>query len=373
LDGDLILDLAFAQSGFPGQDQEVVIAFGASAGPPVINQTAAHVHGVTQIGVLPYDGPDDQGELFVLYDLENQQEGAGAAVAWFLGGGDRSLMCKVELTTFDSDGSIETIPALMATSGGFLDPNRRDALVFGSNLRGGRGMWLVPDLKSRQGRPERVDFAFDRRIAAIQAMEGSAAEITLLLTAADTDSDGLDNLIVAATDTDGTQCLVSTSRMVARDQGHALRSDDAVVLPEPCSGTGQLAAADLNGDSAREILLLSSPASGERTLYVLWNDGSGHFSADAVSSVAGSDESPNAFAALPAIGAAKPALAYVTRSGVHLLREGSHARELEDTRLPAEITDGTGIASADIDGDGIPDLVVADGGSLRVMRAELSP
>jgi len=51
----------------------------------------------------------------------------------------------------------------------------------------------------------------------------------------------------------------------------------------------------------------------DRRLLVLWNDGKGGLSADAVTVVSSKDDSPRAFAALPATAMQPFRLAYVTR------------------------------------------------------------
>jgi len=119
-------------------------------------------------------------------------------------------------------------------------------------------------------------------------------------------------------------------------------------------------------------VLLTDAAAGPRQLIVLWNDGSGGFSKDAISALGDPDQPPQAFAALPPATAANRAtLAYVSEHNVHLLKPRHGQRGFSDQPILVELEHGTGIAATDIDGDGITDLVVADAGSLRVLLAGL--
>jgi hypothetical protein len=57
---------------------------------------------------------------------------------------------------------------------------------------------------------------------------------------------------------------------------------------------------------------------------------------------------------------------------VHLSRPHGGARGFEDAGAIAALDHGTGIVAADVDGDRVDDLVVADDGTIRVLHAELT-
>jgi hypothetical protein len=379
-DGDLVQDLAFTLSSAPGESNEVVVAFGNSAGPPSLLLTAARVAGVRQIGALEYSGSDSAGELFIVYEQEDSSGVPGNALAWLVSNGDRSIGSLVELTSFAADGAIDSVMGLTLTTGAFSAPDRVDALLLGSHLfPHDWDMWLMPDLRSRTGRPTKLGWGFDPRIIPITGLdadpEANDPQLAILQAAGDIDANGLDELLLAAPDEHGEHCLVSIARVTTSDAPRLMVIGNPVELDATCSSAGQLVVRDLDADGAPEIVLLTGSPGGPRSLLALWNDGTGVFSADAVSSLARADETPQALALFQPTPGAALALAYVTDSHVRLLQATPGSHEFRDlpAALDVELERGTGIAATDVDGDGIIDLAIADAGSIRVLHAELQP
>ena len=375
-DGDLIQDLAFTSSAAPSEAQEVVVAFGNSAGPPSVSLTVARVAGIQQLGSLEYSGSDDVGELYLAFDQTDPSGTAGSALAWLVGSGDRSIGCLVELTSFAADGSINSVLGLTLSTGAFSAPGRLDALLLGSHLSPNSwDMWLMPDLRSRTGRPTNLGWGFDARIVPVTGIETGVVDprVAILQAVGDIDADGLDEVVVAAPDAQSGGCLVSTADVIPEEL--RLVANPAVELAASCSSGGQLAVRDLDGDAAPDIVLLTGAAdAAARSIVVLWNDGAGGFSADSLAAIVEPDAAPAAFTLFQPTPSAAIALAYVTATRVHVLQTTAHARAFQDLPgvLDIELEHGTGITATDVDGDGVVDLAVADAGNVRVLRAELA-
>jgi hypothetical protein len=372
-DGDLIQDLAFTMIGAPGEAQEVEIAFGSSAGAPSVSLTAARIADIQQLGALEYSGGDEVGELFIAFAQADAAGVPGSALAWLISSGDRNIGCLVELTSFAADGSINSVLGLTLSTGAFTAPDRLDALLLGSHLGPmSWDMWLMPDLRSRSGRPTNLGWGFDPRIVPITGIESGIVDpqVVMLQAAGDIDHDGLDELVLAAPSAQG-HCLIATADV----SSEGLAPHEPVELAAGCSAAGQLIVRDLDADAAPDILLLTGAPDGLRSIVILWNDGGGGFSADSISSVARFDDAPAAMVAFQPSPSAQLALAYVTSTRVRVLQTTDHARELRDLpgALDFEFEHATGITASDIDGDGVVDLAIADAGSIRVLHAELQP
>jgi hypothetical protein len=141
------------------------------------------------------------------------------------------------------------------------------------------------------------------------------------------------------------------------------------VLEEPCEDDAQMSVVDLDGDGARDVVILVGVVSGPRKLLALWGDGTGELDASQLAVLSPKDVDPSAFTLLSRGGGDARWLAYTTDTAVHLARP--RGRGFDDTGVIAALEHGTGIVAADVDGDRVEDLVVADDGAVRVLRAEL--
>jgi hypothetical protein len=145
-----------------------------------------------------------------------------------------------------------------------------------------------------------------------------------------------------------------------------------IFLDEVCAHP-QVAAADVDGDGFTDLALLTGRVEeNDRKLYVLWNDGSGGFSNSNLTLVSSSEDSPQAFSVLAASALEPLRLAYVTQTSLRLVRATPNGRELElPETVRDDLNDATGIVAADVNGDRVPDLVLAESGKLRVLKAQL--
>jgi hypothetical protein len=256
------------------------------------------------------------------------------------------------------------------TVGSFVDRSRRDLLAlgyYGDFLGDDFGMWLLPDVASRRSPPRSLLRRLDLPIRPILSLN-AVPELAIRMAAGDLDNSGLDDVVIVAPDASGTRCI-AVSAGVPGGSGFALR--EPITFDELCVRGTELALADLDRDTFLDVVLLLGGASSVRTkLMVLWGDGSGILRADQLSLVAQGNDAPAGFTLFRSTSEAAVRLAYVTERGVRLVSTDS-ARRFEEIALPTELEQGTGITAADVNGDGIVDLVVADAGTVRVLRAEL--
>jgi hypothetical protein len=372
-DGDLVNDLAFVElRSLSRSEEQVSIAFGRPAGPPEAPVPAVHLENVEQIASFSGSSASVVSNLAVIFEEHGGDGEAQRALAFLAGASDRSPPSPIELTTFAEDGSLENCTSLALTTGAFLRPGQRDVMPFGVLNDGAQGslrIWLLEDIDSRGHAPRSIGWGLAPETRPLGGPLGDD-QLSARMAAADLDGDGRDDLVFLASDETGERCAVNLASVSASDEPE-LVGQRALFLDAPCFES-QLGLFDLDGDDAPEIVFLAG-ALVERELFVLWNDGAGNFAATNATSVAVRGENPRAFTHFRAPSDASVVLAYVSELGVRLLRSLGSARAFDDAGSVGELAHGTGVVAADVNGDGVPDLVVADSGSLRVLRAELSP
>jgi hypothetical protein len=369
-DGDLRLDLALSEVNPVTQRADTLfIAFGASAGPPLAPAQVAQLDSIEQLT------PFQEGKIshIALSSSEGSGSDASGVVTLLASNGDRIPMALYELTTFAADSSTNASSAVRLSSGGFLGPGHGDvlALAFEPNLMGAleldRGLqfWLLPALLTSDGTPVRLSTALD---PALQTLSVQAnGELSLACSAADFAHTGSDQYLLALPKGDDQHCAlfefdVTETSLVARNQSE---------LDDTCTFV-RIAPFDADGDGLTDLLLLAG--SGDRNdgrLSILWNDGSGAFEGTRRTLL--SSDAPSAFAVLPATPARPVSVAYTTASGVYLVTATADARTFEPPRLLVDRTGCTGIAAADLNGDGAVDLAYAADGNLIVLRSSLEP
>jgi hypothetical protein len=373
-DADLIDDLALVQlPATPTGDQEISIAFGNPAGAPSAPRTVARLREIEQISAFRSDPRASVSFLGVVYGQSADDGSDGSALALMIGNTNRNMPCIVELTSFSEDGSLASARGLAVTVGAFSKPGVTDLLVLASNdqqsLVGPYGLWLLPNIATRRANLVKLGWSFAADLLPI--VDGDTTpKLAATLGAGDLDGDRIDELVLAAPDGTRTRCLVSRSRIDG-----SMRRESAsppVVLEEPCEDDTQMSVTDLDGDGARDVVILVGTPGGKRKLLALWGDGTGELDASQLAVLSPRDVAPSAFALLSRGDGDAKWIAYTTDDAVHLSRPHGGARGFEDAGAIAALDHGTGIVAADVDGDRVDDLVVADDGTIRVLHAELT-
>jgi hypothetical protein len=172
-----------------------------------------------------------------------------------------------------------------------------------------------------------------------------------------------------APDAAGARCLLSIARL--QKSGGGFPTTPPLALPGPCEDDTQLSIVDLDGDGARDALVL---VGGEtRRLLALWGNGRGDLAVDSATDLSPPGAALRSFALLKnASGAAS--IAAVSNDTLYVLPSPSQggASSAEVTAI-TPLSGGSGVTAADVDGDKVEDLVVAEAGSVRLLRAELAP
>lgn len=372
-DGDFYGDLAFVQrSTSPDALEEVSVAYGDPSGAPSAPVTVARLQDVRQISPFLAGSENAATHMALLYGLDGDDGERGSALALITASTDRALSSAIELSTFSEDGSLSTASAIAISMGAFLQPGQTDvaALALGPSPDDTFRfeLWLVPDIAARRGNTVRLGWGFTG-ISPLSPRDDMILDLSAALAPGDLDGDGVDELLLSAPDDSGEGCVLSSTR-IAPAAANRLQIASQVTLDEPCRRAVQLSAVDLDADGNQDVLLLLG-AEEARKLLVLWGDGSGELSSERMSTLTPADAQVQAFATFRTQADAPLELAYTTEGEARLLRAGKDPRGFDDAGQLVALEQGSGITGADIDGDGVTDLVVVDSGALRVLHAEL--
>jgi hypothetical protein len=367
-DGDHVEDLALLEAApAAGGRDTVTIAFGNLAGPPAAPVPVARIRQVEQL--CPFTG-SNLGNLFVASTetVNGMKEGV---VAWLEGSGDRVPFAPYQLVSA-AEGSILSSAALGVAVGQFAVAGRRDVLVMatlGSPDAFDHHFWLLPAPLDPTNAASKIGGSLDGRLRPIVA-GGFSIRVDLAAAAADFDGDGRDEAVWAMpADADQSCGLAFTA--IRPDGTLGVAAGGTIFVDEPCLAP-QLASLDADADGAPDLALLTGGhGDPDRKLFVLWNDGQGGFSASNATRIGAAADSPQQFAVLPATIDRSVGFAYVTADRAAVVTATGAPRQFSPPKMVAALQNGTGIAAADVDGDGIVDLAVASAGNLRVLKAEL--
>ena len=367
-DGDLVRDIAFIESAPRDERNPLLIAFGAPSGPPQGPTTVARIARAEQLTVY------DESELgnIVISSTESVQGQESGAFTFLDGSGDRNPYAPISLTTLTS-GTVANSISLGLAVGRFTSSGQYDVLALASDnlVEKSWELWLVPGIGLGKSLPQPLPGKLDPKLSPA-SMHSDIPNVNLASAAADFDGDGRDEAFMAMPAEVPEHCAVLLAGSSGGDVT-SLSPRAPLWLDEPCS-LPELQAVDADGDGHLDIALLTgAPGAPNRKLLVLWNDGLGGFSSADVTQVNDPADSPASFTTLRATPDRPFGFVYVAARGAVWIASASagSARTFAAPRTLASMTGGTGIVGADVNGDGVDDLVVAADGNLIVLLARL--
>lgn len=373
-DADLIDDLAMVElPASRSADERVSVAFGNPSGAPDAPRTVARLKDIQQLSAFRSAQESTVSFLGLVFGQSVDGGGTGSALAFLAGNSNRNLPCVVDLTSFNEDGSLATAHALALTRGAFSERGVDELLVFAvDDLEHvtGYGLWLLQHIDARRPSPRRLAWTFAADLQPLVDTD-TVPKLAATVGAGDLDGDGIDELVLAAPDGTGTRCLVSGGDVELLGSVRGADAQDPVVLEEPCKDDTQMSVLDLDGDGAQDVALLVGAPGGPRKLLALWGDGTGVLDASGLAVLSPKGQAPTAFTSLSRGDGNAVWLAYTTDDGVHLSKPRKGGRGFDDAGVIGSLEHGTGIVAADVDGDRVQDLAVADNGTIRILRAEL--
>jgi hypothetical protein len=365
-DGDLIDDLAFVEAAsIGGRIQELVaIDFGSRDGLPLPPTRLAELEGVRQLGAIADGGMD------VLFACTDRRIGGVdySSINLFDGSPDRLPFATYTLVDFANGEALDDWFAPAIVLGAFGKAGRQDVLALGTTKNGVVGSeWLLSDIGG-QGQPPRlleVQLPDDFRPTLPQ---GLSSKLQVAGTAADLDADARDEALwLSPQGEDGCVLLIQAIDEVALSatQRALLELDGRCNAPE-------LEVRDLDADHAPDVLaLVGDPSREPRHLEVLWNDGHGGFSLERRSIVADpKDRDLRGFAVLKRPDEPSQ-LVLVSERSLRLATLGPEPRVFAAPRELEQLVDGRSVVVTDPNGDGLPDIAVADTAGLWLLRARL--
>jgi hypothetical protein len=364
-DGDLVEDVAFTQAGgSEPSEEQVMISFGVPFGPPLPGVAVARLANVEQMATYR------EAKLsHLLIASSESSDGAERGVLTLLtGSGDRLPVALYELTTFASDNSVNGSSAARVLGGAFTSTAPGDvlALAFGAEPGDSAALqfWLLPALGNSTGEPVLLSGGLP---ANAHPVYPGGLGFSLAAASADVDGDARDEAILAVPIDDAEHCALLVFEV---DSDHVTQRLEQRVT-EPC-GHIELAALDADGDRHVDLAWLTGRVDGsDRRLSIFWNDAAGGFSVDRRSVISDRAASPQAFALLPANAARRTSVAYATPLGIESVTIEPATHAIGEPQSLSTLAGCTGLRAADLNGDGIVDLVAAAGGNLHVFEASL--
>lgn len=364
-DGDLVNDLALVEVGAGANDQdEVTVAFGRPAGAPEDPLPMGSFPGIKGILSGKFDAKDEMSEIGVLFQLNGDQ------ISALDGDGNRQLLSPFGLSGADSaKAALAGMPGALAV-GKFSTTSKLPGVgvvagQLNDDLEKGLAtvrLWFAP---FQTETPRLSTAGVSDVVSGVSAFNGLG--VSIHSAAGDLDGDGVDELVTVMSSSvkDGTSVVLGKmGKPKFAPEGtpsETLLPGTPVKIDGGASGPlSDLALVDLDGDGKKDgIAFLDQRPSGK--LIVFWNDGS-----LGVTTVL---EPPagkwRGFAVLDYKGALPTTIVGVTDKGVYWFSAGANKRALTANAID-NVAGGQAVAAGDVSGDGIPDLLVANGGRVTV-------
>ena len=376
-DGDQIQDLAALEAPRNGESTNVLkIGFGTAFGELLPLTAAAQLSQVAQLTAVPGGGIGDL--VLASSDLIGGQQ--SGAVTLMNGDHDRVLFAPFALTDFSATRSVLDSNAFSVAAGEFTRKGSGDLIALAYNQPQSKSdevspmnLWLVADARSAGAETQRSPIDLDSRLRPVTFLDQNSDFTSDVASAsADLDGDGLDEAIfVMPAGAQQTQCGILLVGVSATGN-IPVAAKDPIFLDDSCADPAVLAI-DADGDTLPDLAVLTGRSNDpDRKLYVFWNDGSGGFANTNFNLISSPEESPQAFSVLPGSSEQPLAFVYVTASELRRTIATSVPRVFSPpSTLVGPLAGGTGVTAADVDGDRVKDIVLAQSGMLSVLKAQL--
>jgi hypothetical protein len=387
-DGDLITDLAFVQTSSATGETELAIAYGKPAGAPEAPRALGRLAGITRIGALPPSAsPLDNLAMFAVAPGATSTSPPSYALAILLGSGDRQpiaplLLADSKAARAETNKNIKRVWQPQAVvAGKVLDPNRLDlaAVALGFRFKADNsqpqqppypaGLWLAQGSTTS---PTAFSEAKEGlNLDALAAKYGRSEAFVMLTAVGDLDKNGLSEVValaeIAAPGVNGPAFHVLTPGAITTTAIPAER-----VLTD-----NQIELLDVDADGFLDVVLQVDGLAKAKLLVYL-NDGHGALAKDPIQIVVPETGSPppgfvTGFAQVTTRGARGGVgrhsdLVVVTTHRAYLATYLADKKTFTLHDLGVTLEEGTGAAAGDFDGDGVPDIALADRGAIRVLR-----
>lgn len=367
-DGDGINDLAFVQGGRPDEPRDTLaIAYGTRDRPPAPPVRLAELDGVRQLG-SQHDGAFD--DVFTA-STTRSAETANSTFTLFDGNPDRLPLAPYTLNNFSTDRRLRDWQALGIIVGAFSARDATDVVALGvGEVNPGEvaawTQWLIPSFGSSKLLPRELKNP-DRLPGNVwsAAAGESVPKVRLAGVAADLEGDGFDEALWLMPSSEADSSCVLLIYEIDGDSGSTnlgRQLDLREACPEPV-----LSALDLNQDGSIDLALRLGEAP-HRRLAMLWNDGRGQFSLVDRTYLEVEGEDIRSFTYLPPPGIE---LALVTRDHLYFAKTREDMRQFEVIEPGERLREGRAVVAADLNGDSITELLVADATGLSLWKAKL--